>query len=168
MHFTDDAKGHLISKGHFDAFKSIKKTRNFCKDFFGFLVDFKTPKCPFEINWPLVLIYKIKKLIWEVYDYKFLWYSDLAKNLEDRTNFKIPTDIKPPLLSDLSEDQDWYKAKIKATIKAIKNKAGSISPTEACNDFDILPKFVPCHHCLKLFTWCWIWIIILSLKLHDM
>ena len=57
---------------------------------------------------------------------------------EDSTKFKTPSDIKPPLLSGLSDDHDWYKAKIKATIKAMKNKAGSISPTEACNDFAIL------------------------------
>ena len=50
----------------------------------------------------------------------------------------LPSEIKPPLLSDLSEDHDWYTAKIKATIKAMKNKDGSMSPTEACNDFDIL------------------------------
>ena len=58
--------------------------------------------------------------------------------IEESTKLKTPSEIKPPLLSGLSDDHDWYKAKIKATNKAMKNKAGSISPTEACNDFAIL------------------------------
>ena len=72
-------------------------------------------------------------------------------HFEDGTKLKIPTEIKPPLLSGVSEDHDWYKAKIKATNKAMKNKAGSISPTEACNDFAILIIYRNLHLVTKVY-----------------
>ena len=63
MLFLDATKDHLIWKRLFGVLNSsIKRTKNFCHSrlrqkskfsswFFGRL---KTPKCPFEINWPLL------------------------------------------------------------------------------------------------------------------
>ena len=64
------AKGQFISKGLFDFFNSSKtRTKNFCsssleqklKFSVHFLEEFKKPKFPFKINWPLRSLLTHKK-----------------------------------------------------------------------------------------------------------
>ena len=66
------AKGQLITKCLFGAFNSSKNefgNSNFCPSLLGkkffvcFLGELKKPKCPFEINWPLVHLNDLMVLV---------------------------------------------------------------------------------------------------------